>query len=372
VVCLFSIPVIADIIGNLYIQNLDPQLLIIGILIGFLYIALEFVALILFYQKQSTDWFRRMEVVYLNKQEDMSAKHTVQNRPSGDLSSIVFTQKLGDRFPSSIPNSDTKKKPILITIVYITLISVVIAVAFRYRNIVSQHNMYLDTMLHNCRYAGPGYERNYTDQEKCFEQYSNDPRVQNYLGFMSERGNVDPQDFKRAAELYALSAQQGYARAEDNLGLLYYNGKGVPKDFTKAAELFRKAAYQRYAPAENHLGIMYDNAEILPQDLVQAAFWFRKAADQNDGSAQANLGTSYHLGRGVTQDDAQAAIWYQKAAAKGIGIAEQHLGQLYEVGSGVPQNNLLAAELFHRASIHEFEPPEFAIKIFDYDSQGIP
>lgn len=87
---------------------------------------------------------------------------------------------------------------------------------------------------------------------------------------MYQHGRGVPQDFKKAAELFTLSANQGCAFGQNNLGTiqrpriprshsmlsgyLYQCGKGVPKSYKRGVELYALAANQGYAAAQNNLG----------------------------------------------------------------------------------------------------------------------
>ncbi len=59
-----------------------------------------------------------------------------------------------------------------------------------------------------------------------------------------ENGRGVPQDLVKAAEMYAKSAEQGYAFAEYNFGLALYYGRGVAKDDQKAVVMLKRAAAQ--------------------------------------------------------------------------------------------------------------------------------
>jgi len=54
-----------------------------------------------------------------------------------------------------------------------------------------------------------------------------------------------------------LSAEQGYANAQNNLAVCYASGGGVEKDMKEAIRLFRLSADQGYARAQNNLAICY-------------------------------------------------------------------------------------------------------------------
>jgi TPR repeat protein len=54
---------------------------------------------------------------------------------------------------------------------------------------------------------------------------------------------------EKAAELFALAANQGHATAQFNLGVLYEHGMGVAQSYEKSFELYTLAANQGHAKA---------------------------------------------------------------------------------------------------------------------------
>lgn len=60
----------------------------------------------------------------------------------------------------------------------------------------------------------------------------------------------------RAAELYTLAAEQGYAPAQCNLAVCYLNAIGVEKDCIQATAWLQKAAEQDYAAPSGFLGAL--------------------------------------------------------------------------------------------------------------------
>ncbi len=77
--------------------------------------------------------------------------------------------------------------------------------------------------------------------------YAADPTdaiAQFRVGYLYERGDGVPQDYKQAMRLYLLSAAQGNAVAEFRIGYLYEKGWGVaadlPKRYSGMKRLLRK------------------------------------------------------------------------------------------------------------------------------------
>ena len=75
-------------------------------------------------------------------------------------------------------------------------------------------------------------------------------RAQLNLGLMYSKGHGVPQDYKEAARLYRLSAEQGLAEAQSNLGVMYEDGQGVQQDYKEAIKYFRLSAEQGNADAQ--------------------------------------------------------------------------------------------------------------------------
>ena len=96
-------------------------------------------------------------------------------------------------------------------------------------------------------------------------------------------------DYTEAVKWYRLSAEQGYAAAQNRLGVCYASGRGVAQDYGKAVKWYRKAAEQGNAFAQNNLGRCYSNGRGVARDYAEAAKWYRKAAEQGSRLAQINL-----------------------------------------------------------------------------------
>jgi hypothetical protein len=109
------------------------------------------------------------------------------------------------------------------------------------------------------------------------------------LAVLYAQGKVVAQSFKKAAELYALAANQGHARAQYNLGVAYDTGKGVAQSYEKAFELYTLAANQGYAVAQFNLGGLYYHGHGVAQSNAMARKWWLKAALQEHEKAINNL-----------------------------------------------------------------------------------
>jgi TPR repeat protein len=99
---------------------------------------------------------------------------------------------------------------------------------------------------------------------------------------LSKNGKGVLQDYSEAVRWYRLSAENGYASAQDNLGNMYNDGRGVLQDYSEALKWYRLAAEQGYASAQNNLGTMYDNGQGVLQDKVKAHMWYNISAANGD------------------------------------------------------------------------------------------
>ena len=115
-------------------------------------------------------------------------------------------------------------------------------------------------------------------------------------------GRGTKQDFKEAARLFSIVAEEGHAYAQANLGLMYADGKGVKKDYEKALYWFKRAAEQGNAGAIMSLGFLYAKGHGVHKDLDEARRLYRLSAEQGNWMAHRKLGYMYKEGEGVRID----------------------------------------------------------------------
>ena len=120
---------------------------------------------------------------------------------------------------------------------------------------------------------------------------------------------------------------------ESVLGDKYFYGHGLPVDYTKAAHLYTIAADKGYAPAMVSLASMMREGVGRKKDVVGALAWYRKAAEGGNADASNALGQMYEAGEGVVRNLETAIEHYQQAANGGHVDAQTNLGYIYEHGS---------------------------------------
>ena len=82
------------------------------------------------------------------------------------------------------------------------------------------------------------------------------PKAQNNVGLMYERGLGVSQSYSEAMRWYRLAADQGLPEANHNLGLLYYSGYGADVNEREAFLRFRAAAEKELPESLYMLGLM--------------------------------------------------------------------------------------------------------------------
>ena len=117
-------------------------------------------------------------------------------------------------------------------------------------------------------------------------------------------------DLARAAELYAVAANLGYAKSNCALGNLYIAGRGVAQDGARGLALCRLAADAGVADAQTDVGDVYLRGKIVPKDVAQARYWYEKAAAQSQRNAVATLGAMNWNGDGAPRNPTEAVrLW---------------------------------------------------------------
>ena len=112
---------------------------------------------------------------------------------------------------------------------------------------------------------------------------------------------------------------------------MYDDGDGVPKDYKKAAQLFRLAAEQGDAESQNELGDMYYYGDGVPLDHNEAVKWFRLSAEKGDAYGQFSLGFMYANGYGVIEDYVYALMWWYISSSNGNENAKEYIEEFEEI-----------------------------------------
>ena len=137
-----------------------------------------------------------------------------------------------------------------------------------------------------------------------------------------------------------ISAESGYAPAQNALAVCYKYGRGgVSKDYAAAVYWYQKAAEQGHAAAQRSLGYCYENGHGVEQSWEKAIYWYEQGAIGGDADAQQNLANCYQFMPEVFEPDLKKAVyWYKKAAEQDHPGAQCNLGVCYGKGNGVKQN----------------------------------
>ena len=89
-------------------------------------------------------------------------------------------------------------------------------------------------------------------------------------------GDVVPQSFTNAVELFSLAAEQGQANAQNCLGIMYMGGKGVETSYEKGFQFHKQAADQGLPNALRALGSCYQNGWGVEKSLEKAGEGVKK------------------------------------------------------------------------------------------------
>lgn len=157
-----------------------------------------------------------------------------------------------------------------------------------------------------------------------------------------------PVDSARSTALYRLSAERGYAPAQNYLGFRYFNGEGVEENVDSALYWLAKAAGNGDAKAANNLGYLLANSDKVSRDYARALHWLTKAAEANLPTGMSQLADLYRQGLGCDPDTARAEELYVRALQNGLHDAELKLlnmkGRSWEA---LPPDTLLKLGKYH-------------------------
>ena len=114
-------------------------------------------------------------------------------------------------------------------------------------------------------------KKEYKKAYKTFMQISRNGMVAKFnIGYMYELGLGVDKNITKALIFYSLSANDGYAIAQNSLGNAYLKGIGVKKDLNKAVAYYKLAAQQKN---KNAIASLKSISEALKkQEKARASF----------------------------------------------------------------------------------------------------
>ncbi len=89
----------------------------------------------------------------------------------------------------------------------------------------------------------------------------------------------DRANYETAMKIWLPMAESGDPKAQNYVGEIFEKGLGVAPDFALAAQWYRKAADQNYRAAQINLGQLYERGQGVNYSMEQALAWYRKAAN---------------------------------------------------------------------------------------------
>ena len=96
----------------------------------------------------------------------------------------------------------------------------------------------------------------------------------------------DRADYRTALKAWLPAAQEGDPKAQNYVGQIYEKGLGQQPDYSMAAAWYRKAAEQGHSPACINLGYLYERGFGVDQDMTKALNWYRAASGLTDGELE--------------------------------------------------------------------------------------
>ena len=134
------------------------------------------------------------------------------------------------------------------------------------------------------------------------------------LARAAARGDTEPPNAPKAADLFESACEGGQPDACADLGMAFLAGNGRPRDAERALGLFRKACDAGSAAGCTNLGGLYATGlgGLVP-NLAEAAQLFARACGQSYAPACRNLGDLHRRGAGVEKSAAKALELHRKA-----------------------------------------------------------
>lgn len=137
-----------------------------------------------------------------------------------------------------------------------------------------------------------------------------------------------PADTTISTRLYRLSAEAGYAPAQNFLGYRLIKGEGCEANPEEGLKWIEKAAMRGDIKAANNLGTLLAEGTLVERDPDRARYWFGIAADAGLPTAMAQLADMLSSPESDECDFALAAQLYMEAASCGLADARTRLAAM--------------------------------------------
>lgn len=131
----------------------------------------------------------------------------------------------------------------------------------------------------------------------------------NDLGSCYYMGNIVPQDYARAAELYEMAMDAGCYQSIINLGYIWEYGRTGERNYEKAFQYYALAAsLDSSVEATYKLGDMYARGEYVERNVKRAyRLWSHSLALADDGYLEAIAQPAARIGLLLLNDEDRAA-----------------------------------------------------------------
>jgi TPR repeat protein len=120
----------------------------------------------------------------------------------------------------------------------------------------------------------------------------------------------------------------GRAEEEFRKGLKFASGQGENQDYAKAAQCYAESAELNHGLAQYNLAVMYGQGQGVARDETKWLMWMTRSAELGDAGAQYQLGVHQHAtnrdGRepALPEGRIEALKWARLSAAQGYRGAE--------------------------------------------------
>jgi hypothetical protein len=109
------------------------------------------------------------------------------------------------------------------------------------------------------------------------------------MGVYCEEGRYVSKSEAHAVRYYQLSADQGYAQAQNSLAHCYQQGIGVARNAGEAVRYYRLAAAQGLPLAMHNVGMCYESGLGVEENLSIALNYYQLASDGDHPPAGVTL-----------------------------------------------------------------------------------